>query len=146
NIFFTEFDRTGLVKGAECFHCHGGFNFTNDDYMNNGLDSDSEQTDIGRQKVTGDPSQKAKFKVPTLRNVALTAPYMHDGRFKTLEEVVDHYNTGLKNSVTVQDLLQYNLQPGGLKLNAQDKSDLISFLKTLTDSKFVNNLAFKSPF
>lgn len=145
-LFFTEFDPFGLKKGAECFHCHATFNFTNNEYMNNGLDEESNQTDIGRMKVTNDPADKAKFKTPSLRNVALTAPYMHDGRFKTLEEVVDQYNLGVKNSPTVEFLMQYNLQPGGLGLSTQDKSDLVAFLKTLTDTEFLTNPAFKSPF
>lgn len=144
-LFFSEFDPFGSEKGAECFHCHAGFNFTNDEYMNNGLDNDANQTDIGRQKVTNDPADKAKFKTPSLRNIALTAPYMHDGRLKTLEEVIDHYNTGVKNSATVDFLLQYNLQPGGLQLTAQDKTDLIAFLKTLTDEEFLTNPAFAKP-
>ena len=71
---------------------------------------------------------------------------MHDGRFKTLEDVIDHYNIGVKNSPTADFLLQYNLQPGGLKLTAQDKSDLVAFLKTLTDDEFLANPAFKTPF
>lgn len=145
-LFFAEFDPFGLTKGAECFHCHATFNFTNDEYMNNGLDEEVSQTDIGRMKATNDPADKAKFKTPSLRNIALTAPYMHDGRFKTLEEVVDHYNTGAKDSPTVDFLMQYNLQPGGLGLSAQDKADLVAFLKTLTDSEFLTNPAFKSPF
>ncbi|MBL7825307.1 MAG: cytochrome-c peroxidase [Saprospiraceae bacterium] len=145
-LFFSEYDPFGTERGAECFHCHAGFNFTNDEYMNNGLDTDNEQTDEGRKKVTADPADKAKFKTPSLRNIAQTAPYMHDGRFKTLEEVIDHYNTGVKNSVTVDFLLQYNLQPGGLSLSVQDKTDLVAFLKTLTDEEFLTNSAFKSPF
>jgi cytochrome c peroxidase len=145
-LFFTEFDPFGSESGAECFHCHGGFNFTNDEYMNNGLDADAEQTDEGRQKVTGNPMDKARFKVPSLRNIALTAPYMHNGRFTTLEEVIDHYDTGVKQSVTMDELLQYNVQPGGLQLPAQDKADLVAFLKTLTDETFLNNAAYKSPF
>ncbi len=144
-LFFSEFDPFGTEKGAECFHCHAGFNFTNDEYMNNGLDAEPDQTDTGRQKITNAPSDKAKFKVPSLRNIALTAPYMHDGRFKTLEEVVDHYNSGAKNSPTVEFLMQYNLQPGGLQLTAQDKADLAAFLKTLTDMEFLTNPAFVKP-
>ena len=70
---------------------------------------------------------------------------MHDGRLATLEAVIDHYNTGVKPSPTVEFLLQYNLQPGGLQLNAQDKSDLIAFLKTLSDPDFLNNPAYKKP-
>ena len=144
-LFFTEFDPFGTERGAECFHCHAGFNFTNDEFMNNGLDADAEQTDEGRWKVTQDPLDQAKFKVPSLRNVALTAPYMHDGRFATLESVIDHYNTGVKQSATMDELLQYNIQPGGLQLTVQDKADLIAFLKTLTDQTFLENPAYQKP-
>lgn len=145
-LFFTEFDPSGVKKGAECFHCHATFNFTNDEYMNNGLDAATDQKDEGRMKTTLDPADKAKFKTPSLRNIARTAPFMHDGRFATLEQVVDHYNLGVKDSPTADFLLQYNLQPGGLKLTAQDKADLVAFLKTLTDTEFLANPAFKTPF
>ena len=114
--------------------------------MNNGLDAEADQSDPGRMNVTGNPWEKAMFKMPTLRNVAVTAPYMHDGRFSTLEEVIDHYNTGVQNSPTVDFLMQYNLQPGGLRLTTQDKQDLVAFLKTLTDMEFLSNPAFQSPF
>ncbi|MBP6539645.1 MAG: c-type cytochrome [Saprospiraceae bacterium] len=144
-LFFTEFDVTGNVKGAECFHCHAGPNFTNDEFMNNGLDSQIDQKDIGRAKVTMLTEDNAKFLTPSLRNIELTAPYMHDGRFKTLEEVVEQYNIHVKNSPTVDFLLQYNMQPDGLKLTSQDKSDLIAFLKTLTDPSFINNAAYSKP-
>ncbi len=146
DLFFSEFDPFGSEKGAECFHCHAGHNFSNDEFMNNGLDTDAGQVDEGRQKVTGDPADHGKFKVPSLRNVARTAPYMHDGRFATLEEVIDHYDHGVRPSATVDPLMQYNLQPGGLQLTAQDKTDLIAFLHTLTDETFLNEPAFKSPF
>lgn len=145
-IFFTEFDPSGVNKGGECFHCHGGHNFTNDDYMNNGLDTEAGITDEGKMKVSGLSSDRGKFKVPSLRNIALTPPYMHDGRFKTLREVIDHYNTGVKLSSTVDGLLQYNLQPGGLKLSEQDISDLIAFLHTLSDTQFTTEERFTSPF
>lgn len=145
-LFFTEFDPSGVKKGAECFHCHATFNFTNDEYMNNGLDADADQKDEGRMKVSLDPADMAKFKTPSLRNIARTAPFMHDGRFKTLEQVVDFYNSGVKQSSTVEFLMQYNLQPGGLGLSAQDKADLVAFLKTLTDDEFLANPAFKTPF
>lgn len=144
-LFFTEFDPFGSERGAECFHCHAGFNFTNDEFMNNGLDTDAEQTDEGRRKVTNDPLDQAKFKVPSLRNVALTPPYMHDGRFATLEEVIDHYNTGVKQSATMDELLQYNIQPGGLQMTTQDKADLVAFLRTLTDETFLTNPAYQKP-
>ncbi|MFN8281259.1 MAG: cytochrome c peroxidase [Saprospiraceae bacterium] len=145
-LFFTENDPQRNLRGAECFHCHGGFNFTNDEFMNNGLDAESNQSDPGRLNVTMSPSDKAKFKTPSLRNVALSAPYMHDGRFQSLEQVIDHYNAGVKNSPTVEFILQNNLLPGGLKLTDQEKSDLVAFLKTLTDQEFLQNPNYKSPF
>ena len=144
-LFFTEFDPTGKVKGAECFHCHAGPNFTNDEYMNNGLDSEIDFKDLGRAKVTMDNADHARFLTPSLRNIEYTAPYMHDGRFQTLEEVIDHYNIDVKNSSTVEFILQYNMQPDGLKLNDQDKVDLLSFLKTLSDSSLLNNSAYSKP-
>jgi cytochrome c peroxidase len=144
-LFFAEYDPFSGQKGAECFHCHAGYNFTNDQYMNNGLDADADFKDEGRYKVTNDPTDKAKFKVPSLRNIELTAPYMHDGRFATLEEVVEHYNFGAINSSTIDPLMQYNLSPG-LQLTGQDKADLIAFLKTLTDTSFLTDERFSSPF
>lgn len=139
NPFFPEF------SGADCVHCHGGANFENDQYMNNGLDTDASMTDTGRQEVTNDPNDKGKFKVPSLRNVALTAPYMHDGRFKTLEEVIDHYNEGIQESTTA-DPTVLNTKETGLFLTEQDKVDLINFMKTLTDETFVNEPSYRSPF
>ena len=145
SLFYGEFDPTGLTKGAECFHCHGGYNFSNEEFMNNGLDAEANQQDIGRMKVTNDPADKARFKVPSLRNVEKTAPYMHDGRIATLEQVIDHYDHGVKNSPTIEFILQYNLQAGGLQLTPQNKSDLLAFLKTLTDETFLTNTEFAKP-
>jgi len=139
NPFFPEF------SGADCAHCHGGINFENDQYMNNGLDTDAEIADIGREEVTGNPSDRAKFKVPSLRNVAVTPPYMHDGRFQTLEEVIDHYNEGIKESNTT-DQTVLNTKDTGLFLDEQDKQDLLNFLKTLTDEVFLQNPAYENPF
>lgn len=145
-LFFQEYNQFfPSQSGAECSHCHSGFNFTNNDYMNNGLDTDASITDIGREKVTNNASDKAKFKVPSLRNIALTAPYMHDGRFKTLEEVVDHYNSDLKASTYIDPALE-NTRGTGLMLNAQQKADLVNFLKTLTDYSLITNPLYKSPF
>lgn len=139
NPFFPE------LSGADCMHCHGGANFENDKYMNNGLDAEAAITDIGRQAVTLLADDKAKFKVPSLRNVALTAPYMHDGRFKTLEEVIDHYNAGIQESATVDPAI-LNTKATGLFLTKQDKEDLVNFLKTLTDNTFQHNPDYASPF
>lgn len=144
-LFFTEYDPFGSSKGAECFHCHAGYNFTNDEFMNNGLDTDANLKDEGRKKVTNDPADRGKFKVPSLRNIAQTPPYMHDGRFATLEDVIDHYDHGVQNSATIEFILQYNLQPGGLKLSVQEKSDLLAFLKALSDPTFLTNTAYGKP-
>ena len=145
-LFFQEVDPFLGQKGGECFHCHGGFNFTNDQFMNNGLDAENDFTDLGRFEVTNDPMDRAKFKVPSLRNIELTAPYMHDGRFATLDEVVEHYNTQVKNSSTVDEVLFHSLEPGGLQLTQQEKQDIIAFLKTLTDHTFRVTEQFSSPF
>ena len=145
-LFFTEYNPAfPNASGADCQHCHGGSNFENDKYMNNGLDTDANMKDIGRQKVTNNSSDKASFKVPSLRNVELTFPYMHDGRFKTLEEVVNHYDL-VTNSSTLDASFQQQLPNGGLKLNTSDKAALVAFLKTLTDHKLTNDSRFASPF
>lgn len=139
NEFFPEF------SGADCQHCHGGPNFSNNQYMNNGLDEESEMTDIGRMAVTENPSHLGQFKVTSLRNIALTAPYMHDGRFNTLEEVIDHYNEGLHASSTLDPALAATMSTG-LMLTAQDKEDLINFLHTLTDEQLAQETDYSSPF
>lgn len=139
NPFFPD------MSGADCVHCHGGANFENDRYMNNGLDTDATMEDMGRENATENPNDRGKFKVPSLRNIAVTPPYMHDGRFETLEEVIDHYNAGIQESSTV-DLAILNTKDSGLFLTDQDKKDLVNFLKTLTDETFLNNEAYKTPF
>lgn len=139
NPFFPE------LSGADCAHCHSGSNFEDDSYKNNGLDSDAQMSDIGREAVTGNPAEKGHFKVPSLRNVALTFPYMHDGRFRTLEEVVDHYNSGIVLSATVDPAIA-NTHGTGLMLTAQDKKDLVAFLKTLTDYNLIHDPRYSSPF
>jgi len=144
-LFFTEYNPTFPAQsGADCQHCHSGTNFEDDAFKNNGLDVDADFTDIGRENVTGLASDRAKFKVPSLRNVGITPPYMHDGRFKTLEEVVDHYNL-VHNSSTLDPSFQQQL-PNGLQLSPQDKAALVAFLKTLTDNDLRTNPAFSSPF
>ncbi|SFT55011.1 Methanobactin biosynthesis cassette protein MbnH [Lishizhenia tianjinensis] len=139
---YTEFFPN--ESGADCMHCHSLNNFENDLYMNNGLDTDAEMTDYGRENATGDPNDRGKFKVTSLRNVAVTPPYMHDGRFNTLEEVIDHYNEGIKNSSTVDQAL-LGTTATGLMLDAQEKEDLINFLKTLTDYTYLNNPEYSNP-
>ena len=126
-IFNTE-------KG-DCFHCHGTQMFMDNLFHNNGLDEEPF-TDLGLGKITNDASDNGKFKTPTLRNIEFSAPYMHDGRFRTLEEVVEHYNSGGEYSSTVDPLMK---KLGvGLQLTNQEKQDLVAFLKTLSDSDFID--------
>ncbi len=145
-LYFTEFNPFFPDQsGADCEHCHGGINFENDAYMNNGLDVDVDISDLGRELVTNNSNDRGKFKVPSLRNIALTPPYMHDGRFQTLEEVIDHYNEGIKMSETIDPALIQTIEPG-LLLDDQKKEDLKNFLLTLTDEVFLQNPEYKSPF
>lgn len=128
NLFFSE--RT------MCSSCHNGFNFTNYSFQNNGLYTN--YTDIGRQRFTGNEKDNALFKVPSLRNIALTAPYMHDGSFAALEDVIAHYNKGGKNHLNKSELIR------PLKLTMQEQRDLAAFLHTLTDASFIDNVNFKT--
>lgn len=134
DLYFTE--EIG-AKHAECFHCHGGFNLDEVQglFRNNGLDEFYE--DLGRANVTQNTKDIGKFRVPSLRNIEFTAPYMHDGRFETLEEVLDHYADGGAPNVN-RDPLLVNIQ-----LNEQDKQDIIAFLKTFSDQGFLTNPAFQ---
>lgn len=129
-LFHTEYDPGHGQYGADCFHCHGGPLFRSQDFANNGLDT--EFKDAGRAAVTGRAGDRGKFAVPSLRNVELTGPYMHDGRFKTLEEAVEHYCAGMKRSATLDPNLAKH-PDGGVPLSAADKKALVAFLKTLTD-------------
>jgi cytochrome c peroxidase len=134
-----------ISEKGDCFHCHNidaGRLLTDNQFHNNGLDSIF--TDLGLAEVTGNPSDIGKFLTPTLRNIALTAPYMHDGRFQTLEEVVEHYNTGGKASATVDPLMKH--VGTGLGLTNQEKIDLVAFLRTFTDETFITNPDFSNPF
>ena len=144
-LFFAEYNPSFPdLSGADCAHCHGGSNFENDRYMNNGLDEEANITDEGRSVVTGNQADRGKFKVSSLRNIEVTAPYMHDGRFSTLEEVVEHYNSGIKTSNSLDPALAFT-QTTGLMLDAQDKVDLVNFLKTLTDQTFLTNTEYADP-
>ena len=128
-LFNTEYDPRREQFGADCFHCHGGPMFQSVAFANNGLDR--EFKDAGLGAITHKSGDAGKFAVPSLRNVALTAPYMHDGRFTTLEEVVEHYDHGLQPSHTLDPNLAKH-PSGGLNLSVADKSALVAFLKTLT--------------
>jgi cytochrome c peroxidase len=143
-LFFEEYNPYfPQTSGADCGHCHGGKNFSSQEYMNNGLDS--IYNDNGRYDVTGLESDRGAMKVTTLRNIELTAPYMHDGRFKTLEEVIDHYNEGLRYNASLDPALAMTMGTG-LMLNNTDKDALIAFLRTLTDSILIQDSRYASPF
>jgi cytochrome c peroxidase len=129
-LFMTEYDPRHEQFGADCFHCHGGPFFTTHGFASNGLDSTFK--DFGRYDFTKNEADKGKFAVPSLRNVEVTGPYMHDGRFKTLEEVVEHYSTGMHRSATLDPNLAKH-PDGGVPLTTADKKALVAFLKTLTD-------------
>jgi len=148
-VSFTPSELRGLdlfnTEVGDCFHCHGdfatGFQFTDGLFHNNGLDSTF--TDMGLYNVTGNPNDMAKFKTPTLRNIEYTAPYMHDGRFQTLEEVIEHYNMGGHISATIDPLMK--AAGSGRNWTEQQKQDLLNFLLTLSDPDFISNPDFQDP-
>lgn len=132
-VFRTPFNPKLGQFGGDCARCHGGPLFSDFQFKNNGLDS--VPTDFGRMLVTGLVIDKAKFKTPSLRNVAVSGPYMHDGRYATLEEVAAHYSDDIAPSATVDPKLAR--ENGGVHLSQADQAALVAFMKTLTDSRFV---------
>ncbi len=153
-IFLTDQEVMGYelfnaIDGGDCFHCHGvnGGLFTDFQYRNNGLDSIftfTAFTDPGLGAINGDTADYGKFKTPSLRNVELTAPYMHDGRFQTLEEVVEHYSDHVYDTPFTDNFMQFAYQ-GGVQLTADEKAALVAFLKTLTDNDLKNNPSYQNP-
>lgn len=127
NLFFSE--------KTNCSQCHSGFNFSNYEFMNNGLYE--VYPDSGRKRLTNLASDLALFKVPSLRNVGITGPYMHDGSLKTLEQVLAHYNRGGTNHINKSNLIK------PLNLSLEEQKDLVAFLNTLTDLDFITNKNFK---
>lgn len=144
DLFNRDKNESAGIVGADCFHCHVApiFFQVNTDYLNNGLDPTF--TDLGRGGFTHNAGDNGKFKVPTLRNIELSAPYMHDGRFTTLDQVVEHYSTGLVYSTTISPLMK-EVDNGGLLLPPYEKQCVIAFMKTLTDWEFVNNPELLDP-
>jgi len=145
NLSSDELAGLALVR-QKCQGCHTGELFTDNDYHNNGIDTDFSSESLegiyqGRSRITYDPLDLGKFKTPTLRNVGLTAPFMHDGRFVTLDDVLDQYSEGIKNSPT----LDARLPAGGLQLTGQQKRQIIAFLQTLTDYEFISNTKIQKP-
>ena len=125
-LFFSE--------RLNCTKCHSGFNFSSGEFANNGLYE--TYADNGRKDVTLSNEDLGFFKIPTLRNIELSAPYMHDGSLATLDEVIEHYNSGGKNHINQSE----HIKP--LKLSVAEKEDLLAFLKALTDRSFIENIAF----
>ena len=156
-LFMAHPDVKVSLRGGNCIDCHSqfltsGFSARLDGFSNNGLD-DEEHLQPGLQVVTGDPAHRGMFKVPTLRNIALTAPYMHDGRFATLEEVLHHYNGGIRNSSTLSPLIAEATNREtekqdeiSLHLSEAEQAAIIAFLHTLTDNDFVMAERFSDPF
>ncbi len=146
----TDSEMRGFVlfttEKADCFHCHGSPAqplWTTNLYMNNAKDIDfTDKND--RSAITKDSLDKGKYRVPTLRNIEFTAPYMHDGRYKTLDEVLDFYNSKLQRSPYV-DPLMINVNHGGMFLSKEELADLKAFLLTLSDTSFIKNPAYSNP-
>jgi len=138
-LFTTE-------EGADCFHCHGGSGnplFTTNLFYNNALNTDFEGL-FDRYSVTKNPQEIGAFRAPSLRNIMVSAPYMHDGRFKTIDEALDFYNFGLQYSPYVHPLM-HKLEQGGAFLTPPQMADLKEFLHTLTDDEFLTNPKFSKP-
>ena len=146
---FTPEENAGFASfnsftGGDCFHCHGGIMGTDFSYKNNGLDE--FPIDSARGKVTGDFTDNFKFKVPSIRNIEYSAPYMHDGRFNSLDQVINFYSIGVHpNSPNIDPLMEFSSQ-GGVQLDLQERQELKAFLLTLSDPDFINNPKFSNPF
>ncbi|MEO9965523.1 MAG: cytochrome c peroxidase [Reichenbachiella sp.] len=157
NLFFTHPEPSTGLRGGNCGDCHLNILTSGDregyqGFHNNGLDTENNLEE-GLMSVTAKAEDKGKFKAPSLRNIALTAPYMHDGRFATLDEVLDHYNEEIRISSTLDVLISdaTNLNTKSdeqvlLGLTDEEKEAIIAFLNTLTDDEFISNEAFSNPF
>lgn len=160
---YDVFNNMFLTETGDCFHCHSGANgvsqlMTNFTFQNNGLDSAANIYDFkdpGRGGITGDADDYGTFETPSLRNVAVSGPYMHDGRYTTLQQVINHYSDSLQKSPTINSFLLRHfakdssgvaVQVGGLHLNATQKQEFLIFLNSFTDTSFLNNPGLKSPF
>ena len=140
---WAGYDLFKSLNGADCFHCHNGPLMRVKKFSNNGLDMIF--SDQGRALVTQNINDEGKFKVPSLRNLSATGPYMHDGRFNSLEEVIEHYSTGIQQSETLDPLIEFANQ-GGVQLDELEKQWLKKFLLSLNDTTYINNPKFKDPF
>jgi cytochrome c peroxidase len=125
------------VYQAKCADCHKEPLFTDNSFRNNGLIINPWINDYGRMRITGEPEDSLKFRVPSLRNVGVTQPYMHDGRYYSLGQVIEHYRSGIQQSSTLDSSLV-----NGIQFTPKEKYDLVLFLETLTDSSFLKNPRF----
>ncbi|MER3497447.1 MAG: cytochrome-c peroxidase [Chitinophagaceae bacterium] len=138
---FTLPEQNGyFIYQQKCAACHPEPLFTDYSYRNIGLPVDNELKDFGRMRITGRAEDSLKFKVPSLRNVNMTANYMHDGRFNTLMQVLNHYSSGIQNSTTLDPLLVNRIP-----MTTTEKTELVSFLKTLSDSTMLTDIRYKKP-
>lgn len=149
----TAQEKEGLVLFKQkCGSCHSGELFTDFSFRNNGI-TPNKINDQGRYAITLDEADRMKFKVPSLRNIGLTAPYMHDGRYHALSEVLDHYANDQNSSKidsmyvspTLDPVLAVAGQKRGIRLTAQEKLSIIAFLKTLNDEQFISDKRFSDP-
>lgn len=148
----TDLEKQGrAIVQQKCQGCHSSDLFTDNDFHNNGMDDDFSNTDLeglyqGRFRITYQQSDLGKFKTPTLRNVMVTAPYMHDGRFASIDDVLNHYNSGIKESATLDEKVKQAAgNKPGIPLTGAEKQALIAFLHTLTDKNFLNNQQLSAP-
>ena len=138
-LFVTE-------EGADCFHCHGGGGnalMTTNLFYNNGLDDEFNDPE-DRHSVTGNRMDIGAYKVPTLRNIAVSSPYMHDGRFDSIRQVIDFYSEEVQYSEHISPLMHHVMQQG-VRLTEEEKRQLKAFLNTLTDERFLNNPEYGKP-
>jgi cytochrome c peroxidase len=140
-VRFNPYEQNGYeIFQQKCSRCHQEPMFTDFSYRNTGMEIDSTLKDIGRMRITGRKEDSLKFRVPSLRNVFLTFPYGHDGRFPTISDVLEHYQSGIVQSVTLDSGLKK-----GIPITSDDRFYLIYFLETLTDSSFVTNPLYSDP-
>ena len=138
-VFTTQEQKGYELFKINCASCHKEPLFTNDKFEKNGLALDTTLNDLGRIKMTNKPEDYLRFRIPTLRNIQFTFPYMHDGRFKTLTEVVKHYNSLGNDKSLPKELAK------PMNLSDNDRVDLVTFLQTLTDKEFLFNKRFSYP-
>jgi len=145
----VDFDENNVTKGADCFHCHGGELAQQNNPLMGGIASnglDPYPIDLGYGKITNKEQDMGTFKAPSLLNVAVTGPYMHDGRFTTLEQVINHYSDSVHyENPSIHPQMSAH---GGIQLNLsqQQKDDLLAYLLTMTDTAFLNNPEYSNPF